>query len=230
MSEPAARLAVVFDLDGTLIDSVGDVRAALNRVFAEDGGRQFGDEDVREMVGHGAEALFQKAFAAAGGGPTGPLDDYIKRFQAHYMEVIAAGVSTFPGVHEALEALAAKDTVMGICTNKPRDTTLECLRAASLDRFFAAVVCPEDTPHRKPDGRHILATLEAMNGALECAVMVGDNEADAAASHDAGIPFIAVTFGYCRTPVVELNAERVIDRMTELASAITFAAGKMRYA
>jgi phosphoglycolate phosphatase len=211
--------AIVFDLDGTLIDSVPDVRGAVNRMLVAEGRSPISLEQAHAFVGEGARVLVEKALAA-----TGPLpeiiDDHIERYIDFYKKHPADETVVYPGVVEALETLAGRGVRMGICTNKPFVMTGLVLEALGLDRYFSAITGGDNVPHRKPDGRHVLLTLEMMKVAAAGAAMVGDSETDVAAGKDAGLPVVAVTYGYAHVPVAEMGADAVIDCFSALPDTL----------
>ncbi len=210
--------AILFDLDGTLIDSVPDVCASLNRVFAEEGLPPMTVEQVRTLVGHGAMTMIERALAADGGN-TERAADILPRFLASYSRNPIENTVIYPGVIEVLDRFAAAGTPMGICTNKPPETADPVIAALDLGRYFRVVSCG-DAPHRKPDARHVLMTLEAMHADAANAVFVGDSEADMAAARNANIPAIAVTYGYRQGPAEELGADALIDSFHDLADTL----------
>ena len=213
--------AIVFDLDGTLIDSVPDVRAALNRILAEDDRRPLSLDEIKSMIGHGATAIVVKALKATG--PAGTAEyvaDVLGRYLDTYSQRPTEHTVVYPGVVETLEHFKAGGVAMGICTNKPRAVTLPVLEALGLDRYFSAVTCGDSVAHPKPDGRHVLETLEMMNADPAAAALVGDSETDIEAALDAGIPSLAVAWGYCLVPLESLGADAVIESFDELAAAV----------
>jgi len=209
--------AVVFDLDGTLIDSLPDVCAALNRVLAEDGRRPLTLAEVRAMVGEGATVTVEKALRATGTpGDGAQVADVLARYLESYRGRPAEHTVVYPGAIDVLQRLRADGVAMGICTNKPHATTLPVLAALDLDGYFAAVSCGDSVPHRKPDGRHVALTLEGMGAAHGAALMVGDSETDIRAARDAGVIAVAVTYGYSHVPVETLGADALIDHLGAL--------------
>lgn len=217
-----AGAAVVFDLDGTLIDSIPAVTEATNRVLADLGRPPLATAAVREMVGHGARATLVRALAASGGGERdeGLVSRCMERYLDAYLDDPAAATVIYPGVLEVLEDLTAAGVPLGICTNKPGPTTRPVLAALGLARYFKAVVTADDTPHRKPDGRHLLETLAAMEAAPACAAYVGDSETDVEAGRNAGLPVVAVTWGYAHGAIQGLGADALIDRFDQLPAAL----------
>ena len=211
--------AIVFDLDGTLIDSVPDVQGALNRMLKAEGRQPISLEQAHAFVGEGARVLVEKALAATGPLPDaidGPMERYIDFYKKHPADETVV----YAGVVEALETLAGRGVQMGICTNKPLAMTGLVLEALGLDRYFSAVTCGDAVPHRKPDGRHVLLTLEMMKAAATGAAMVGDSETDVAAGKDAGLPVVAVSYGYAHVPIAELGVDAVIDSFAALPDTL----------
>ncbi len=183
----------LFDLDGTLVDSVPDLAAALNRLMAARGLPGFGGPEVMRMVGDGARVLVERAFAARGRTPDeAALAAFLEDYSAHAAERTRA----FPGVAETLRELAGAGWRLAVCTNKPLAPTRSLLAALGLEGFFAAVGAGDSFPVRKPDPGHLLATLHAAGGTPDRAVMVGDHHNDLLAAGGAGVPVIFAAWGY----------------------------------
>jgi len=183
--------AVVFDLDGTLIDSLPDIATAVNRVLGWRGLLPLPAREIEGMIGDGAKVLLDRALAARGV-VAGAADMDV--FMDWYTEHGADETRPYPGVVEALAALRRAGHRLGVCTNKPAAAAREILASLGLDAFFDAVTGGDSTPYRKPDPRHLAATLAAL-GAQE-AVMVGDHFNDMAAAKGCGIPGIFAAWGY----------------------------------
>jgi len=213
--------AVVFDLDGTLVDSAPDLQAALNRLLAEEGRRPLALEDVTGMVGDGAARFVERGFAATGAAVTGPaLDALVQRFLIDYEANACVATRPFPGVVEALARLKACGLALGVCTNKPAAATREVLAGVGLASYFDCVVGGDSVPGaRKPDPRPVWAVLEGLGVPPAQAVVVGDSANDVAAAHAAGLPAIVVATGYTRVPPETLGAELVIDGFAQLPAA-----------
>jgi phosphoglycolate phosphatase len=218
--------AVVFDLDGTLIDSEPDLRAALNKTLAESGRASVTRPQVVKMIGDGVPKLVERGFDATGGPPVDGLEAAVKRFSANYEGRTSALSEVFPGVPAALAELKRQGLRLGVCTNKPQKPTEEILADFGLAGLIDAAVGGDALGGvRKPDGRHLAAVLEKLYAAPDRAVMVGDNHNDAGVARALGVPFVAVSFGYARGTVAELEADRVIDHFRELAAALAALAG-----
>ncbi|MBM3488078.1 MAG: phosphoglycolate phosphatase [Alphaproteobacteria bacterium] len=223
MPSPAA---VVFDLDGTLVDTLPDLLGALNGVLAELARPPLAADDVRLMVGEGAAALIDRGLAATGGAPPGTdRDCLIRRFIAIYAARPAAESRVFPGAVRALDRLAAAGHALGICTNKPQGLSHAVLDGLGLARHFPVVIGGDALPWRKPDARHLGAVLDRLGVAPADAVYVGDSPTDVAAARATGVPVIAVRFGYSRVAPEALGADLVIDHHDALIEAVRRLAG-----
>jgi phosphoglycolate phosphatase len=183
--------AVIFDLDGTLIDSAPDIGASLNRVLAADGLKPVTQEDLRDMIGDGAKALLERGFAAQG---RTAEPRHLAAFIADYSVHTVVHTTAYPGILAALQTLSAAGHPLGVCTNKPEAPTRIILTALGLEKFFSAITGGDSTPYRKPDPRHLAATLAGLGGGK--AVMIGDHENDILAATGLGLPSIFVTWGY----------------------------------
>ena len=222
MTQPANTFqALIFDLDGTLIDSAPDCRASINRVLAELGRRKLTLEETKDMVGWGGRVLVEKALIQTGEAGTPEdidraLDAFLKTYAAHP----ADHTTVFPGVLEALEKFKADRIKMGICTNKPTATPPPVLEAMGLDGFFDVISCGDAVPHPKSDGRHVRLVVEELGATIETTAMVGDSESDISAAIDAGVKSVCVTFGYAHAPVETLGADALIGHFDELPDAL----------
>jgi phosphoglycolate phosphatase len=212
------RFALVFDLDGTLVDSVPDLQAALNRVLTEIGRRSLGATEVRSMVGDGVAALVERGMAATGG--TDGLEAARARFLALYEAEPAVRTRPYPGVAETLAGLRAAGCRLAVCTNKPQAASLGVLAGVGLAPFFDAVLGGDALPWRKPDPRHLLAAVEALGARPEEAAMIGDNENDHDAAKAAGIPVLLMRYGYLRAPADSLAPAAWLDRFSEIPQAL----------
>jgi len=210
---------LVFDLDGTLIHSAPDLHAALNRVLGEAGRDAVTLDQVTRMIGDGVPTLVQRGFDATGGPPDDPRP-WLERFHVLYGRDSATLTTLYPGVMDTLEALATAGHRMAICTNKPIEPTRAVLRSFGLARFFAAIAGGDSLPVRKPSPGHLLGTLAMMDTGPERAVMIGDSPNDVATALNAGIPVIAVAYGYRRIPAEDLGADILIENFADVPDAI----------
>ncbi|MEX1148153.1 MAG: phosphoglycolate phosphatase [Sphingomonadales bacterium] len=214
--------AIVFDLDGTLVDTAPDLSAALNHVLALEGRGPVDEGEVRHMVGHGARALIVRGMAATG---KAARDNDIARLLPLFLDFYGRNLATasrpFDGVPELLAALDARGVGLGVCTNKPEGLAVRLLQDVGLARFLGAVVGGDSLPVCKPDPAPFTATLERMGRAGAKAVMVGDSRTDVDTARAVGVPVICVSFGYTDVPVTTLNPDIIIDHYGEFAGALT---------
>ncbi len=211
----------VFDLDGTLADTAPDLIGTLNTILDREGLPAVSLDSAREMIGAGARALLDRGFEAAGRelGPT-KSDILYRDFLAHYAENLCNESRLFPGVTESLDELAAQSFRLAVCTNKVEAHSRRLLDALGVSDRFAAI-CGRDTfPYFKPDARHLTLTIEQAGGDPDRAIMVGDSFTDIATAKAAGIPVVAVTFGYTDRPVRELDPDVAIDHFGDLPGAV----------
>jgi phosphoglycolate phosphatase len=216
---------VVFDLDGTLAETAGDLIATLNVILAREGIGPVPLAEGRQMVGAGARALIQAGYQRAGkqisGAPLERLfDDFIEWYEAH----IADESHLFDGVPAALDHLQAQGWILAVCTNKVQIPARHLLRALGAEDRFAAI-CGQDTFQIngqkicKPDPRALLMSIEQAGGDPRQALMIGDSRTDIDTAKAAGIPAIAVDFGYTDTHVSQLGPDIVISHFDALAGA-----------
>jgi len=216
-----AVLTVVFDLDGTLVDTAPDLIETLNVVFTRDGLPPLDYAAARDMIGGGARRMIESALKLQGRVLTeGVVDRLFADFIAHYGAHVADRSQPFPGLDAALDRLASRGCQFAVCTNKLESLSRLLLEALGLSRRFAAI-CGQDTfGMQKPDPEILRRTIRAAGGALQRAVMVGDSGTDIATARAAGVPVVAVDFGYSETPVRELGPDRVISHFDQLADAV----------
>jgi phosphoglycolate phosphatase len=212
---------LVFDLDGTLVDTAPDLVDTLNVVFAREGLPAVPYEHARMMIGGGAKAMLLSGLEADGRAVTPELMDRLfADFIAHYTANIAARSRPFPGLIEALDALAQRGHRFAVCTNKLERLSVLLLRQLDLADRFAAI-CGQDTfGVQKPDPEILRRTIAAAGGAPGKAVMIGDSATDVRAARAAGIPVIAVDFGYSERPIADFGPDRVISHFAQLPGEI----------
>jgi phosphoglycolate phosphatase len=211
--------ALVFDLDGTLVDSLADLAATLAATLDEFGAPALPRDAVRGMIGDGTRALVARALAASNL-PATLLDELYARFLAHYEAAPAVLSRLYPGVIETLRGFREEGRRLAVCTNKPQRATLAVLRGTGLDGFFAAVVGGDVLAVRKPDPAHLLAALDGVDATPLDAIMVGDNEHDVAMAKAAGVPVVLVRYGYHRVPLATLAADIQLDAFADLPRAV----------
>jgi len=219
---PQSPLTILFDLDGTLVDTAPDLFSSLNKVLTRAGHRPVVPHELRSMVGHGAKALFERAFRETGTAVSPEqLAEYTSEFLAHYRANIARESRPFPRVPETLKRLADAGAKLGVCTNKPQELTDLLLAQLDLARHFGAVYGGGKASRNKPDARHLLELVNALEGAPERTVMIGDSTVDVAAARAAGIPVIVMSYGYTPVDVRELGADAVADDFSALPELIS---------
>ncbi|QRM28098.1 HAD family hydrolase [Microvirga sp. VF16] len=211
----------VFDLDGTLADTAGDLVGTLNVILEREGLASLPVAKARDMIGAGARALIQRGFEAAGKELTPAyLDELFQQFMIHYGENICVQTRLYPGVASALDQLEQAGFILAVCTNKVEEHSVKLLDELGVGHRFAAN-CGRDTfPYFKPDPRHLTLTIERAGGHPGRAVMIGDSRTDIVTAQNAGIPVVAVPFGYTDVPVRELGPDLVINHFDELFTAV----------
>jgi phosphoglycolate phosphatase len=212
--------ALVFDLDGTLIDSAADLAQTLNLVLQENHRRSATLEEVRAMIGDGIGMLVQRGFAATGEAIAPDHQKAItRRFLELYIDPSRPHLShTYPGVLETLQAFADQGIPMGICTNKAQIATEMVLHEAGLTGFFSSIVGHDKAPTPKPDPAHVRVVCEAL-GHPTRAVMIGDSANDLRAGQAHGLKVVLVTYGY-GTPAALAAADATIDQFDALPAAL----------
>jgi phosphoglycolate phosphatase len=212
---------VVFDLDGTLIDTAPDLIGTLNLVFAQEDLPPVAVENARSLVGAGIRPLIERALAAQGRNlPVAEVDEIFARYIRHYQEHIADRSRPFPGVEPALARLRDNGFHLAVCTNKYETLSVRLLDALGLSERFAAI-CGQDTfPMKKPDPQTLRLTIARAGGDPARAVMVGDSQTDVDLARAADIPVIGVDFGYTPVPMAELRPDRLIGHFDELQAAV----------
>jgi phosphoglycolate phosphatase len=223
MTPPTVRKppVAVFDLDGTLADTAPDLVASLNAVLATENLPPLPLAKARDMIGAGGRVLIERGLEAEGLEVTpARLEEMYHAFLAHYAEHLVDRSELFPGVVEALDALERAGFALAVCTNKIEAHSVQLLEVLGLGGRFAAVCGRDSFPFYKPDPRHLTLTIERAGGEPGRAVMVGDSRTDIATAKAAGVPVVAVTFGYTDTPVRELNPDRVVDDFADVVEAV----------
>jgi len=214
-------LTVVFDLDGTLVETAPDLVDTLNWVFRREGLPEVEYAEGRNMIGGGARKMIESALKFEGrAAPPAEVERMLADFIGYYAEHIADRSHPFPGLDAALDALKTRGSRFAVCTNKREGLSRLLLQALQLTHRFEAI-CGPDTFHiYKPDPEFLRRTIHAAGGALDRAIMVGDSETDIATAKAAGIPIVAVDFGYSEVPVAGLSPDRLISHYDELAPAV----------
>jgi phosphoglycolate phosphatase len=212
---------IVFDLDGTLVDTAPDLVAALNAVLARAGYGAMRYDDARTMIGGGARHMLERALSRQGvAAAPADLDRMFADFIPYYAAHIADHSRPFPGLEQSLDRLAAQGARFAVCTNKLERLSVLLLERLGLAGRFAAI-CGQDTfGIAKPDPELLRRTIARAGASLETAVMIGDSIADVTIARGAGVPVIAVDFGYSDVPAASLKADRVIGHFDDLPEAV----------
>ncbi len=204
---------LLLDLDGTLVDTVPDLAAALNRLMAARGLAPFDHPATAAMVGDGVARLVEKAFAARGRTPDAQA---IPEFAADYAAHAAVDSRPYPGVPAVLRDLAGAGWRLAVCTNKPEGAARALLEALDLAALLTTIGGGDSFPVRKPDPAHLTATLLAAGGTPDQALMTGDHANDVVASRGAGLPCIFAAWGY-GVPTMAAGAAAIARDISEMA-------------
>lgn len=212
---------VVFDLDGTLADTAGDLMFALNHVLALDGIPPLPVDQARLLLGAGGRALIERGYASAGHSlDKAKLEHLFRIFLEIYEANIAVHTRLFPGVLPALDRLEQRGARFAVCTNKMEQASLKLLDELGVAARFAAICGQNSFAFCKPDARALLSTIAKAGGRADQAIMVGDSITDIATARNAGIPVVAVDFGYTDKPVATLGPDRIISHYDEIDAAL----------
>ncbi len=213
--------AIIWDLDGTLIDSAADLTAALNRLLLEHGSKTLPEAAVRPMIGDGAARLVERAFAAAGTAlSVESRDTMVRHFLRLYGENGVRETRRFDGALAVMDRLTRAGCIHGICTNKPHAITTVILDRLGFADRIGAVVGGDSTSQHKPHPAPLLSCLRQLGVPRVHALMIGDSAIDVLAARAAGLPVIIVSFGYSRDPVRSLGADAVVERLDQIPAVI----------
>jgi phosphoglycolate phosphatase len=210
---------IIFDLDGTLVDTAPDLIDALNTILGREGMPTIPDDKARALIGHGAWRMLEGGLAVAGR-PAGDIDRLYGDFIAHYSGHLTGRSRLFPGVEAALDALVEQGCTLAVCTNKLERLSVRLLKSLGLAERFRAI-CGQDTfGVQKPHPEALLGTLRCAGGSVDRAVMVGDSQTDIATARAALMPVVAVDFGYSDVPVRQLGPDKIISQYSQLPEVI----------
>ncbi len=208
--------AAIIDLDGTMVDTIGDFEAALNAALAELALPSVPRDFIALTVGKGSEHLIRSTLAQVGGRGT-LYEQAWARYQYHYEGVNGRHSEVYPGVEEGLRNLKARGWKLACLTNKPTAFARQLLQIKSLDHYFSEVFGGDAFERKKPDPLPLLKTCEALGTSPGRTLMVGDSSNDARAARAAGCPVVLVSYGYNHgEPVSDVDADGVVDRLDQL--------------
>jgi len=221
MNVDISAATIVFDLDGTLVDTAPDLAAATNHALALVGLAPITIDQLHPFIGHGSKAMIDAGLRLHDVVLTGEdLTRLHDRFLEFYADNVAVGSRPFEGVGGLLEELLAGGARLAVCTNKVELLSKLLLRALALEAKFSAIAGRDTFSMFKPAPGHLLGTIELAGGRPDRAVMVGDSEVDIATAAAANVPSIGVTFGYTPRPVAEFGPDAVIDHYREFPAAL----------
>ncbi len=211
---------IVFDLDGTLVDTAPDLVHTVNHVLTGAGCAPVPFAAIRPVIAFGARRMIVEGLALnerkAG---EADVDRLLDAFLAHYADNLAVESQPFPGVVAVLERLTALGARVGVCTNKREDLSIKLLDQLGLKKHFGAIVGRDTLPVSKPHPGHLTGTVGRLGGQIERALMVGDSAVDIETAKAAGVPVVAVTFGYTIAPVETYQPDRTIDHYDDFLAA-----------
>jgi phosphoglycolate phosphatase len=213
-----AITAAIIDLDGTMVDTLGDFEVALNAMLSDLSLKEVDRAFIERTVGKGSEHLIRSTLAHVGGDAV-MFGAAWARYQHHYLRINGEHAAVYPGVREGLQALRSQGLVLACLTNKPTAFALPLLEKKGLAGYFAQVFGGDAFERKKPDPLPLLKTCEALGAEPSRTLMVGDSSNDARAARAAGCPVVLVSYGYNHgEPVQSVDADGVIDRLDQLAA------------
>ena len=213
--------AVILDLDGTLVDTAGEIAAALNRALEELGLPRLDPRAVEALIGRGVRSLVERALLQAEGGALIDLDRAVERFEAHYAQTVGTDARLFAGVMPGLRRFSEAGIAMSVVTNKPRLFTQLLLERLQVAQFFAGVIAGDDGIRRKPHGDMLLAACQRMGSDPIHSLMLGDSDNDVLAARAAGCPVWCVPYGYNEGRGPEtLACDRLVATIEEAAGLL----------
>ena len=212
---------LVFDLDGTLVDTAPDLIGTLNHILGIHALPAVSPEQFRPFISLGARHMLVEGLKLAGEARSDvQLDGLLAQFLDHYANNIADESRPYPNIVEVLDEASRGGAILAVCTNKREDHSRTLLRSLGLHDHFAAIIGRDTLDVCKPDPRHLTETIARAGGRRNRAIMIGDSATDVDTAIAAGVPVVAVSFGYSETPVHTLGADIVIDDYAELTALL----------
>ena len=220
---------IVWDLDGTLVDSAPDLATALNTVLDKRGFFTLSLNEVRAMIGNGVPKLVERGFNAVGVRPdSAQLDELVAMFVKEYKTCATEHTRPYPHIVETLKKIYGMSIPMGVCTNKPEAFTRQILEGLDLAEYFGSVVGGDTTSTRKPDPQPVQACLRGLVSEPASSLMIGDSIHDVHAAHAAGVTVGIVPWGYRSAPVEDLGADFILHDITALPGMIIKAGAQLQ--
>ena len=208
---------VVFDLDGTLIDTAHDLVASLNHTIGLEGLEPVTYSDLTYLVGHGGQVMIKRAFALRGREISdGDLQRMLGAFVDHYSDAMPGVSVPYPGLTDAMDRLSGAGYRLAVCTNKLEGLARRLLDGLALTTRFSAITGGDSFAVRKPNAEHLLGTIRLAEADPKRTVMIGDSLNDMLVARNAGVPSIGVPFGYSDVPVADLEPSHIITHFDEL--------------
>jgi phosphoglycolate phosphatase len=213
---------IVFDLDGTLVDSCPDLIGTLSWLLEREGLDPIVYDEARALIGHGIKPMVEKALKLKGRGESrDEIEAVYERYIAVYETRLTQETRPYPGLLAALDRFAADGMILAVCTNKIERLARQLLDELDMSRRFAVIAGADTYGVRKPDPAHLLRTIAAAGGDPARAVMVGDSETDIRAAQGAGIPVVAFSGGYTAIPLPDLDPTVILDHYDGLPDAVS---------
>ena len=213
--------AIIWDLDGTLIDSAADLAQGLNTLLREHGYAGLDEDHVRTMIGDGIQKLIKRGFRAAGAPMRGTqLQGVMPRFMLAYSRCATNNTHLYPGARSVLQHFSDAGVRQGICTNKPETITKQILSSFSIAGHFDVVIGGDTLAAKKPDPLPLRSCLKALNVMPTESMMIGDSAIDVATAQAMNMPVGIVSYGYARRAARTLGADFLIDKLSSLPASI----------
>ncbi len=202
---------LIWDLDGTLVDSAADIGTAVNLVLADYQLDALPDNEIRQMIGHGAAKLLDRAFAAVNGLAVYERDKAYQQFLSYYEQHCCDRTTFYPGIKGVVVQCAEQGLQQGVCTNKPHQMAEQILTHLKIREYFSVVVGGDTTPFRKPHAQPLMTCMEALNIDSQTTLMIGDSAADVGVARAAGVPVALLPWGYTAIPAADLGADAMLE-------------------
>jgi phosphoglycolate phosphatase len=212
--------ALVFDLDGTLVETAPDLLTSANVMLEHAKRPPITSDQIKNMIGDGMLTLATRAFEATGGTEGIDLEQANAGFIVDYNQRCCVDSYLYDGVRDVLEELRDAGHIMAVCTNKPEAPANTILQGLEIEHYFQAVVGGDTLPVKKPDAGHLIATIEMAGADPNLAIMIGDGHNDAKVARAAGVPALMLSYGYTRIPLVDLKPAAIIDHFGEIPEAL----------